>query len=279
MDFAELNSYDIGGLSSAILRCVPSDSIRYIFGATGEGRRELREDPTHALHYSNYIFIQSDEDVRTWLLSNQPNEDPLDVLVYCHRPSTPARPATPPEPRHRYLAPNAVSNWANALAGRNVNPAAQPKGKAIPMNSTKASGSQNPQDSPLFLPGWSSSSSDVSDDFDSHRSRVVSMTSPVDQGGDSTGRRIPLSIKPQGMLNTHRIMKQLWSPTHDDKARKRKAQFDVDNWDERRSKMQCLAASAKEFLKEDQLQKRRMVFEDDSKDELQVKRLCLPPRV
>jgi len=56
------------------------------------------------------------------------------------------------------------------------------------------------------------------------------------------------------MLNTHRIMKQLCSPTHDDKARKRKVQFDVDNWDERRSKMQGLVASAKEFLKEDQLQ-------------------------
>jgi len=105
------------------------------------------------------------------------------------------------------------------------------------------------------------------------------MTSPVDEGGDSTGRRIPISIKPQGMLNIQRIMKQLWSPTHDDKARKRKAQFDVDNWDERRSKMECLVASAKEFLKEDQLQKRRMVFADDRKDELQVKRLCLPRRV
>jgi len=151
--FAELNSYDIGGLSSAILRCVPSDSLRYIFGLTGEGRRELREDPTHAVHYSHYIFIQSDEYVRTWLLSNQPNEDPLDVLVYCQRPSTPARLATPREPRQRYLAPKTVSNWANALGGRNVNPAAQPKGKAIPMNSTKASGSQNPQDSLLFLPG------------------------------------------------------------------------------------------------------------------------------
>jgi len=279
VDFAELNSYDIGGLSSAFLRCVPSDSIHYIFGATGEGQCELRENPTHALHYSNCSFIQSDEEVRTWLLWNQPNEDPLEVLGYCHRPSTPARPATTREPRHRYLAPNAASNWANALAGCNVNPAAQPKGKAMSMTSTKASGSQNPQDSPLFFPGWSSSSSDVSDQFDSHCSRVVSMTSPVDQGGDSTGRRIPLSIKPQGMLNTHRIMKQLWSPTDDDKAWKRKAQFDVDNWDERRSKMQCLVASAKEFLKEDQLQKRRMVFEDDSTDELQVKRLCLPPRV
>jgi len=105
------------------------------------------------------------------------------------------------------------------------------------------------------------------------------MTSPVHQGGDSTGRRIPLSIKPQGMLNIHCIMKQLWSPTHDDKAPKRKGQFDVDNWDERRSKMQFLVASAKEFLKEDKLQKHRIVFEDDSKDELQDKRLCLPPRV
>jgi len=105
------------------------------------------------------------------------------------------------------------------------------------------------------------------------------MTSLVDQGSDSTGYRIPLSIKPQGMLNTHRIMKQLWSPTHDDKARKRKAQLDVPTWDESRSKMQCLVASAKEFLKEDQLQMRRMVFENDSKDELQVKRLCLPLRV
>jgi len=86
------------------------------------------------------------------------------------------------------------------------------------------------------------------------------MTSPLDQGGDSTGRWILPSINPQGMLNTHRIMKQLCSPTHDDKAQKRKVQFDVDNWDECRSKMQCLVASAKEFLKEDQLQKHRMVF-------------------
>ena len=49
------------------------------------------------------------------------------------------------------------------------------------------------------------------------------MTSHVDQGGDSTGRRIPLSVKPLGMLNKYGIMQQLWSPTHDDKARKRKA--------------------------------------------------------
>jgi len=63
------------------------------------------------------------------------------MLVYFHRPSMSARPAIQPEPRHIYLAPNAVSNWANALAGHNVNPAAQPKEKAIPLNGTTASGS------------------------------------------------------------------------------------------------------------------------------------------
>ena len=63
VDFAELNSYEIGGLSSAILRCLPLDSIHYIFGATGEGWCELHENSTHALHYSNNIFFQSEEDV------------------------------------------------------------------------------------------------------------------------------------------------------------------------------------------------------------------------
>ena len=159
---------------------------------------------------------------------NQPNKDPLEVLVYWHRLSTPARPATPPEPRHKYLTPNAVSNGANTLAGHNVNRAAKPKGKAISMNSTNASGSQNPPDSLLLLPEWSSSSSVVSADFDLHHTRVVSMTSPVDQGGDSTACLIPLSIKPQAMLNKHRMMKELWSPTDDDKSQKCKAQFEVD---------------------------------------------------
>jgi len=137
---------------------------------------ELREDPIHELHYTNYIFIQSNEDVR-WLLLNQSNEDPLDMLVEGHRSSTIARPATPSELRHTYLAPNAVSNWANTIARGNVNLAAQLKAKAIPMNHAQAGGSPNPQDSPLFLPGWSSSSSDISVNFDSHHSRIVCMTS------------------------------------------------------------------------------------------------------
>jgi len=157
VDCVELNSYDIGGLLSAILRCVASDRICYILGAMGEGRRELREDPLHTLNYTNYIFIQSDEDVRTWLLSNQHNEDPLDVLVYCDRPGTQTRPATPPEPRHRYLAPVIVCNWANTAAGLIINRGCQLNTKPIPTRGTKASGSQNQQVSHLSLREWSRS--------------------------------------------------------------------------------------------------------------------------
>jgi len=85
-------------------------------------------------------------------MSNQPNEDPHDVLVCCHHPATQTRPPTPPALRHKYLAPDAVSNWANAAAGRNVNPGHQPNAKAYLTSGTMTSGSHNQQDSPLSLP-------------------------------------------------------------------------------------------------------------------------------
>jgi len=33
----------------------------------------------------DYIFIDSDETVRAWLLSNSVLHDPLDLMVYCYR--------------------------------------------------------------------------------------------------------------------------------------------------------------------------------------------------
>ena len=80
-----MDSSDIRGLSAMIARSVPYDTIRYILGATGEGRRQLREDPALPISWVDYVFIDSDEGVRAWLLSNPVLEDPLDLLVYCHR--------------------------------------------------------------------------------------------------------------------------------------------------------------------------------------------------
>jgi len=66
--FAELNAYDIRGLSAIISRTVPHNAIRYILGATSEGRNEPCLHPSFPLSYINYVFIKNDEDVRAWLL-------------------------------------------------------------------------------------------------------------------------------------------------------------------------------------------------------------------
>ena len=85
VQFAELDSSDIGGLSAMIARSVPYDKIRYILGATGEGGRQLREHPALPISWVDFVFIDSDEGLRAGLLSNSVLENPLDLLVYCHR--------------------------------------------------------------------------------------------------------------------------------------------------------------------------------------------------
>ena len=117
--FAELNSYNLRSLSAIISRTVPHNAIRYILGATGEGRQQLRLHPGAQLSYIDYVFIENDEEVRAWLLSNPVLDDPLDLLIYCHRPETQGRSPTPPLRGHNYLHENAITNWASPTVPRN----------------------------------------------------------------------------------------------------------------------------------------------------------------
>jgi len=114
---AELNAYDIRGLSAIISRTVPANTIRYILGATGEGCKEMCLIPAFLLSSINYVFIENDEDVRAWLLSNPVLEDLLDLLVYCHRRYTADRVPTPPLRRHNFLPENAITDWAQQAGG------------------------------------------------------------------------------------------------------------------------------------------------------------------
>jgi len=61
VQFAELDSYDIRELSAMISRNVPNDRIRYIRGATGEGRRRLCRVLSQWVSCIDYVFIDSDE--------------------------------------------------------------------------------------------------------------------------------------------------------------------------------------------------------------------------
>jgi len=116
--FAELDSFDIRGMSAMIYRAVPHHRIRYILGATGEGRRRLRRSPMRELDSMDYVFIDSDETVRAWLLSNPVLDDPLPLMVYCYRDRGSERQDTPALRRVDYLNQNDVRNWAHDPAQR-----------------------------------------------------------------------------------------------------------------------------------------------------------------
>ena len=101
-----------------IYRCVPHHRVRYIIGATGEGHRWLRRAPNQPLSFIEYIFIDCDEDVRTWLLSNSGLDDPLDLLLYCYRDRHDKRNDTAELRSLPYLGQDAIRHWARDPAAR-----------------------------------------------------------------------------------------------------------------------------------------------------------------
>ena len=116
--FTELDSYDIPGMSAMIYRSVPHHRVRYILGATGEGHRRLRRSPMRELDSMDYVFIDSDETVRAWLLWDPVLDDPLDLMVYCYRDRGSERQDTPGLRRVHYLNQNDVRNSAHDPAQR-----------------------------------------------------------------------------------------------------------------------------------------------------------------
>jgi len=100
-----------------ISRNVSNDRICYILGATGEGRRRLCRVPSEWISCIDYVFINSDEMVRAWLLSNPVLDNPLYLMIYCYRDEGDSRLATPSLRAHQYLDQDAIADWANSAAG------------------------------------------------------------------------------------------------------------------------------------------------------------------
>jgi len=118
VQFAELDSYDIRGLSAMMMRSIRHETIRYILGARGEGRQPLGDYPNMPLWWINCVFIEDNKVVRAWLRSNPVLEDPLDLLIHCHGPNNVSREPTPALRGQNYLVPGAVTNWANESIAR-----------------------------------------------------------------------------------------------------------------------------------------------------------------
>jgi len=54
--------------------------LRYLIDATGEGAARLRQDPEDPLPLRQLIFLNRDDDIRVWFLTNS-GQDPLDIMV------------------------------------------------------------------------------------------------------------------------------------------------------------------------------------------------------
>jgi len=201
--FAELNSYDIRGLSAIILRTVPHNMIRYILGATGEGWQQLRLPPGAQLAYIDYVSIENDEDIRGWLLSNPVLDDPSDLLVTCHRAETRGRLPTPPLRGHNYLRENAIANWARTAASGNCIQAARSDARTDPGPSNAGGEQKQRDDSPLFLPRLSSSSSDVSDAEEGYQASIGASPYPV-AGRSKTQTQSKINIQKVSRLSIRR---------------------------------------------------------------------------
>ena len=147
------------------------------------------------------MFIENEEGVRAWLMSNLVLKDRLDLLVYCHRLATQERPATLPLRGHNYLHKNAIAHWAQHAAGR--------YGLQAPQRNTSAdSGPANAlgkqaNNSPLFHPGSSSSSSVISDAGEGREARIGTSQSPVGDSGESSAFCIQVGIQSRSQMNSH----------------------------------------------------------------------------
>ena len=81
----------------------------------GEGRRKLHWNPGGVLNNIDYIFIQSDETVRAWLLLNPGLHNLLLLLINCYGDQIDEDAESPPLNRVNYLDQTALGNWARDL--------------------------------------------------------------------------------------------------------------------------------------------------------------------
>ena len=249
-----------------IKRSIRHELIRYIIGATGKGRRHLQNYPNTPLSWINYVFIDNDT-VRAWVLSNPVLDDPLDLLLYCHRVQRESWEPTLVLRGHNYLVPGPVTNWeaiarAQLCRGSQQPGARQTKARADPGPANEAGEPQEGDDSDALLAALSGASSDASSASEGREGSVAMLASPSGERRESPAKCIPLALKSSTRLNIQQSTELGRRPAHGNM--KRKGLFDNENCDERKSKRFRLIAMAREFLESEEVRKRSASPHDDT---------------
>jgi len=145
----------------------------------------------------------------------------LDLLVYCHRRETRGRLPTPPLRGHNYLRANAIANWASTATPGNRIQTAQSDVRTDPGPSNAGGQQEQRDDSPLFLPGWSSSSSDVSDAEEGYQAIIGALPSPVaDRSKTQTQSKIHIQkvskLSARGGDTEYHNVRKRGAPSHEE---------------------------------------------------------------
>ena len=197
------------------------------------------------ISWVDYVFIASDEGVRAWLLSNPVLEDPLDLLVHCHRVLGNNRPVIPPWRRHNYLAENAVANWARDSGA--------PRGGAAQLGTRAEADKQHAQETPD--PSISTSfgaPSEISGAIEGDDGSVSQLPSPAGDRSESPTNRIPLGVKWVSPLTIQQSSEFRGCPAL---GNKRKGQFHDKNTDKPKSKRPCLGYITRKVMGYEELRK------------------------
>jgi len=260
-------------------RSIRHETIPYILGATGEGHRLPRDYPNTLLSWINYVFIDDDEAVRPWLLSNPVLEHPLDLLIYCCRPHNVSRELTPAFTEHNYFVPSAVTNWANEaiaqdqLPGGSFNPKGrrpEPRANRGPANE----GIEPPEgdDSDALLVALSRVLLDVSGAGNRRESRVGMSSSAGGGRRESRMKHIPLALQSSSRLNIPHSAELGQHPAGRDISQKRRGLFDNETCEMCKLKIFCLASMAREVLASEDVRKWSTSSDDEDGPERKPKR-------
>ena len=211
-----------------ISRNVTNHRIRYILGATGEGHRRLRQVPVERLSCIDYVFIDNNESLRSWLLSNPVLDDPLDLMIYCNHDEGDDRPETPSLRAHHYLGEDAVSDWADAAAGHigqmhYRTPYVPPRFNSV--GSNRSGGHENAGAPDVFSIKVSNSLSDPVDTRDRGQDSTGT-PSPVGDTVPSPIAYVPLAVKSSNQLNAPMSPDRLVRQRHTGETLKRGAPDD-----------------------------------------------------
>ena len=129
---------------------------------------------------------------------------------------------TPPLRGHNYLRENAIANWASTAEPANRILAARSDARMDPGPSNAGGEQAQRDDSPLFLPGLSSSSSDVSDAEEGYQASIGASPSRV-AARSKTQTQSKINIQKVSKLSArwgdteyHNVLRKRGAPSHEE---------------------------------------------------------------